>query len=663
MEVLSRASVVAAAAGAPAEAGVSGSKNVAVRVNPVGLFLRPVGQFAASVLAAPAALALNYDDYVKKAVEGGPSVSESSGFELPSIELPSFELPSVELPSVDLDGASDFLSANPVALVLGLAAVAVPFVASRAFAGPGASFGSVSAVEAFEKLSSSEQNAVLLDIRAAEDIKAEGSPNLKSIKKTAVRVAYDAEDDSFADKVFAKCKNAESTTVYVLDRFDGSSASVAKLLANSGFKGAYAIKGGSEGPNGWQAKDLPWAMPPKSFNLNIDSLKNIIADGQVGEDAFPTTLGVAAAAVAGAVVLSEAETTLQLLGTVALAQLFLKKFLFAEDRKKTVQEIKTFLDTKIAPKEFIEELKEVGRAILPKDGEVKAAIASGEKVLEKELGVDSVTPEALAEKAKEKLGEEAEKLGVEIPDVKAGVEEVKSAVESAKEKVGEEAEKLGDEIPDIKAGAKEVQSAVESAKEKVGEEAEKLGEEIPDIKAGAEEVKSAVESAKEKVGEEAEKLGEEIPDIKAGAEEVKSAVESAKEKVGEEAEKLGEEIPDVKAGAEEVKSAVESATEEATKSSNGSTAPEPVEEEKPSALPVLLEPPSLPSKTEAETPVAEAETPVVEEPEPSTTAAEVKEVTEEATPFFDSDKEVKPASPFEPVAAAVGSSSSTDSSS
>ncbi len=38
-------------------------------------------------------------------------------------------------------------------------------------------------------------------------------------------------------------------------RFDGSAASVAKLLANSGFKGAFAIKGGAEGPNGWKVRD------------------------------------------------------------------------------------------------------------------------------------------------------------------------------------------------------------------------------------------------------------------------------------------------------------------------------------------------------------------------------------------------------------------------
>lgn len=170
-------------------------------------FLRPASAFVGSLLAsAPAAFAaVNYDDVVNRASE-----SASSAF-------PDVTLPSIEFPAVDFDGASDFVSANPVALAVGLLAVAVPLVASRAFAGP-ASFGSVSGVEAYEKLSNPDLNAQLLDIRSPVDIKAEGSPNLKSIRKRNVTVAYTAEDDGFVDKVFAKFKNAENTTLYILDR-------------------------------------------------------------------------------------------------------------------------------------------------------------------------------------------------------------------------------------------------------------------------------------------------------------------------------------------------------------------------------------------------------------------------------------------------------------
>jgi len=182
-------------------------------------------------------------------------------------------------------------------------------------------------------------------------------------------------------------------------------------------------------------------------------------------------------------------------------------------------------------------VQEVGRVLLPKEGEVKAAVATGATVLEKELGVDSVTPEAIGEKVKEKFGEEAEKVGVEIPDVEAITS-------------------------DLKSSAKELQSNVKQAA---------------------------------------------------------------------------------------------SDLESTNGSSNGSGAPA-VEDDTPStALPVLQEPPSLPPKAEAVAEV-EVESPVAEPvaDTSTTTAAAVAEVT----PFFESDINVKPASPFQSVAEAVTADSS-----
>lgn len=37
---------------------------------------------------------------------------------------------------------------------------------------------------------------------------------------------------------------------------DGSASTVAKLLANSGFKSAYAVKGGADGQNGWKVRSV-----------------------------------------------------------------------------------------------------------------------------------------------------------------------------------------------------------------------------------------------------------------------------------------------------------------------------------------------------------------------------------------------------------------------
>lgn len=187
-------------------------------------------------------------------------------------------------------------------------------------------------------------------------------------------------------------------------------------------------------------------------------------------------------------------------------------------------------------------LQEVGRVLLPKESEVKAAVGTGAAVLERELNVDSVTPETLAEKAKEKLGEEAEKIGVEIPDLegitadlKSGAKELQSNVEAV--------------TSDLKSGAEDLQSKAEEA--------------TSDLKSGAEDLQSK--------GEEA------TSDLKSKAEGVSSDLESDAKAVSS----------DLKTGAEEAKSAVESTTQ-SEKPSNGSAAPKEVvpffEDERESAL-------------------------------------------------------------------------------
>lgn len=68
-----------------------------------------------------------------------------------------------------------------------------------------------------------------------------------------MQVAYKSEDSSFVDKVLAKYRDAENTTLYILDELDGNALAVAQLLANSGFEKAFAITGGVEG---WQVAHI-----------------------------------------------------------------------------------------------------------------------------------------------------------------------------------------------------------------------------------------------------------------------------------------------------------------------------------------------------------------------------------------------------------------------
>lgn len=97
-------------------------------------------------------------------------------------------------------------------------------------------------------------------------------------------------------------------------RFDGNSELVAELVALNGFKSAYAIKDGAEGPRGWlvcvplplippnvsffksfsirliyncecffflsglQNSGLPWIEPKKTLSLDLSSLTDSISD-------------------------------------------------------------------------------------------------------------------------------------------------------------------------------------------------------------------------------------------------------------------------------------------------------------------------------------------------------------------------------------------------
>lgn len=202
MEMLSRAGVCVGSFCASQVSDVrarecSDSPSLIVHMRPAVL----VASASSLVASVPSALALSYDDFVR-GVDKATATAESAAGDASFV--------------VDFDAAADFMTANPVALVAGLAAVAVPLVAFRALASP-QTFGSVSPVEAFNKLSNPETDAQLLDIRAPEDVKAEGAPNLKSLRKKPVQVAYTGDTNSFLDKVLAKYKDPESTTLYILD--------------------------------------------------------------------------------------------------------------------------------------------------------------------------------------------------------------------------------------------------------------------------------------------------------------------------------------------------------------------------------------------------------------------------------------------------------------
>lgn len=297
-----------------------------------------------SVLNAGVARALTYEE----ALEQSMSTSKSGGDS-----------------DSGLNSVISFGTENPAVVFGGVAALAIFLVLSQVTKKP-TTFGVRSARNAYAKLGEDE-NAQLLDIRKPSEFRLVGTPDIRGLQKKPVCVLYKGEDkQGFLEKLALKFKEPEKTTLYILDKFDGNSELVAELLTVNGFKAAYAIKGGAEGPQGWMKSGVPWTASRRALSFDFSNVTETIS-GALGEapDGSSLIVGLAAATGLGLLAFAEVETVLQLVGSVALIQFISKKLLFAEDRTKTLKEVDDFLNNKVAPKEFVEEIKEIGKVLLP----------------------------------------------------------------------------------------------------------------------------------------------------------------------------------------------------------------------------------------------------------------------------------------------------------
>ncbi|GAB2291085.1 hypothetical protein Dimus_025340 [Dionaea muscipula] len=283
----------------------------------------------------------------------------------------------------DVGGLVDSVVNNPALVFGGVALLAVPLILSQVFWGKPKPFGVETAKNAYAKLAD-DPAAQLLDIRSLKGSREVGSPDIRGLQKRPISIVYESEDRrGFLQKLAKRFKEPETTTLYILDKFDGNSELVADLVTAYGFKAAYAIKDGVEGPRGWLNSGLPWILPKKAFNLDFGGLTEVISGVlPEGSEALPVALGIAAATGLGLLAFTEVETILQLLGSAALIQFTSKKLLFAEDRKQTLLQVDEFLSTKVAPKELVDEIKQIGAALLPLKVSTKALPAPAEAAAE-----------------------------------------------------------------------------------------------------------------------------------------------------------------------------------------------------------------------------------------------------------------------------------------
>ncbi|KAI7753816.1 hypothetical protein M8C21_013628 [Ambrosia artemisiifolia] len=126
----------------------------------------------------------------------------------------------------------------------------------------------ISAIDAFKKLKD-DPDCQLLDIRDSKTLRVLASPNLKLLDKNAVQVHFSDSDseEAFVNRVNDSFNHPATTTLCILDNFDGESMKVAELLFNNGFKEAYAIRGGVRGTNGWL--EIQETLLPPSVHITL----------------------------------------------------------------------------------------------------------------------------------------------------------------------------------------------------------------------------------------------------------------------------------------------------------------------------------------------------------------------------------------------------------
>ncbi|KAL4341988.1 hypothetical protein GQ457_08G022520 [Hibiscus cannabinus] len=326
-----------------------------------------------SVLLPPAgfAKALSYEETLQQTM-GSPS----------SLEVD---------PNGILDSVVGFATENPTVVAGGAVVLAVPLILSQLLKNP-KPWGVESARNAYAKLGD-DATAQLLDIRPLKEFKEIGSPDLKGLGKKPVSIAYNGEDKpGFLKKLSLKFKEPENTTLFIIDKFDGNSELVAELVTANGFKAAYAVKDGAEGPRGWVNSGLPWLKPKKGLDLGnlTETFTEVFGEGS---DGLTVAVGIAAAAGLGFLVFSELETILQLLGSVAIVQIVSQKLLLAEKRKQTLQQVGEFINIKVAATELVDDVKQIGVALLPTSGTSKALPAPTEAKPEPKVEAVAESPQ------------------------------------------------------------------------------------------------------------------------------------------------------------------------------------------------------------------------------------------------------------------------------
>lgn len=287
----------------------------------------------------------------------------------------SLDLPEITLPVVDAAAASDAVSLfsdNPVLIGGGVALIAIPLgVTALLRSNSSAAVKTTSVARTIQALEE-DPRVVLVDIRSRAEIKQQGSPDLRSIKRSATVLPFTnlvkgelVIDEAWADK-FGRLKGISEDSLVILMDTDASVATMAAAELEDVVEKVYYVQGGAEA---WEEQG-PWRAPSKGLSLPSLNLKAVSSNiNELAEDfkkaPSVTKAGLAAGAIAGAgfLLFNEIEVVLELAGLFAAGNFFLK-LVFADEREKTLGEIKTLVDEKVAIQEVGSDLNKIAKAVL-----------------------------------------------------------------------------------------------------------------------------------------------------------------------------------------------------------------------------------------------------------------------------------------------------------
>jgi hypothetical protein len=144
----------------------------------------------------------------------------------------------------------------------------------------------------------------------------------------------------------------------VLGETPGFAASAAKELVRFGSVEVPVVYVSGN----WKDAGLPWKEPRQG--LRLPSIGN--------EESVTGALYATGAIGASVLFTAELDAILELVGIFGASSVLVKRFLFYEDRQRTLDELQRFFDERVAPQELIADLSSAYRAIFGDDTSIPA---------------------------------------------------------------------------------------------------------------------------------------------------------------------------------------------------------------------------------------------------------------------------------------------------